>query len=170
MLRSLLIGLSAGSRALTPLATVSEVARGGGLSEANPAVRLLAHPLFSAGSKALAKVLEQAEVVDAAHALREAGPDIVLAAGGAIQGHPLGATGARLVGKASTLLKRDGGRYGLATQCIGKYAKISYTECFKQKAKSFQVIQQIIRPNTQSCNSDGGVNIVPGVCCANRRF
>ena len=54
MLRSLLIGLSAGSRALTPLATVSEAARGGHLSEANPAVRLLAHPLFSAGSKALA--------------------------------------------------------------------------------------------------------------------
>ena len=40
--------------------------------------------------------------------------------GGAIAlGHPLGATGARLVGKASSLLKRDGGRYGLATQCIG---------------------------------------------------
>ena len=40
--------------------------------------------------------------------------------GGAIAlGHPLGATGARLVGKCATLLKRDGGRYGLATQCIG---------------------------------------------------
>ena len=40
--------------------------------------------------------------------------------GGAIAiGHPLGATGARLVGKASLLLQRDGGRYGLATQCIG---------------------------------------------------
>ncbi|HEX7820377.1 MAG TPA: thiolase family protein [Sphingobium sp.] len=40
--------------------------------------------------------------------------------GGAIAlGHPLGATGARLVGKASLLLRRDGGRYGLATQCIG---------------------------------------------------
>lgn len=40
--------------------------------------------------------------------------------GGAIAlGHPLGATGARLVGKASQLLKRDGVRYGLATQCIG---------------------------------------------------
>jgi len=40
--------------------------------------------------------------------------------GGAIAlGHPLGATGARLVGKAAQLLKRDGGRYGLATQCIG---------------------------------------------------
>jgi acetyl-CoA acyltransferase len=40
--------------------------------------------------------------------------------GGAIAlGHPLGATGARLVGKASTLLRRDRGRYALATQCIG---------------------------------------------------
>ncbi|TGV11255.1 thiolase family protein [Mesorhizobium sp. M8A.F.Ca.ET.173.01.1.1] len=40
--------------------------------------------------------------------------------GGAIAlGHPLGATGARLVGKVASLLKRDGGRYGLATQCIG---------------------------------------------------
>lgn len=54
MLRSLLIGLSAGSRALTPLATVSEAARGGHLANNNPAARLLAHPLFSAGSKALA--------------------------------------------------------------------------------------------------------------------
>ncbi|PKU25314.1 thiolase family protein [Telmatospirillum siberiense] len=40
--------------------------------------------------------------------------------GGAIAiGHPLGATGARIVGKAAALLKRTGGRYGLATQCIG---------------------------------------------------
>ncbi|MCR6632541.1 MAG: thiolase family protein [Magnetospirillum sp.] len=40
--------------------------------------------------------------------------------GGAIAlGHPLGATGARIVGKAASLLKRQGGRYALATQCIG---------------------------------------------------
>jgi acetyl-CoA acyltransferase len=40
--------------------------------------------------------------------------------GGAIAlGHPLGATGGRLVGKAAQLLKRQQGRYGLATQCIG---------------------------------------------------
>jgi acetyl-CoA acyltransferase len=40
--------------------------------------------------------------------------------GGAIAiGHPLGATGARLVGKAASVLQRDGGRYALATQCIG---------------------------------------------------
>ena len=40
--------------------------------------------------------------------------------GGAIAiGHPLGATGARIVGKAAALLKREGGSYALATQCIG---------------------------------------------------
>jgi len=39
--------------------------------------------------------------------------------GGLAIGHPLGATGARLVGKAAALLKRTGGRYALATQCIG---------------------------------------------------
>jgi acetyl-CoA acyltransferase len=40
--------------------------------------------------------------------------------GGAIAlGHPLGATGARITGKAAALLRREGGRYALATQCIG---------------------------------------------------
>jgi len=47
-------------------------------------------------------------------------PDTVNIDGGAIAiGHPLGATGARIVGKAASLLKRDGGKYALATQCIG---------------------------------------------------
>ena len=40
--------------------------------------------------------------------------------GGAIAfGHPLGATGARITGKAAALMKREGGRYALSTQCIG---------------------------------------------------
>jgi acetyl-CoA acyltransferase len=40
--------------------------------------------------------------------------------GGAIAlGHPLGATGARITGKAAQLLKRHGAKYALATQCIG---------------------------------------------------
>ncbi len=40
--------------------------------------------------------------------------------GGAIAlGHPLGATGARITGKAAALLKRTRGKYALATQCIG---------------------------------------------------
>ncbi len=40
--------------------------------------------------------------------------------GGAIAlGHPLGASGARITGKAAQLLEREGGKYALATQCIG---------------------------------------------------
>jgi len=40
--------------------------------------------------------------------------------GGAIAiGHPLGATGARITGKAASLLKREGVEFALATQCIG---------------------------------------------------
>jgi acetyl-CoA acyltransferase len=40
--------------------------------------------------------------------------------GGAIAlGHPLGASGARITGKAAMLLKRTGGKYALATLCIG---------------------------------------------------
>ena len=47
-------------------------------------------------------------------------PETVNLDGGAIAiGHPLGATGARIVGKAASLLKREGGKYALATQCIG---------------------------------------------------
>lgn len=40
--------------------------------------------------------------------------------GGAIAlGHPLGASGARITGKAASLLNRVGGKYALATMCIG---------------------------------------------------
>lgn len=54
--------------------------------------------------------------------IRELGlkADTINIDGGAIAiGHPLGATGARIVGKAAALLARTGGRYALATQCIG---------------------------------------------------
>jgi len=40
--------------------------------------------------------------------------------GGALaMGHPMGATGARITGKAAQLLKREGKQFALATQCIG---------------------------------------------------
>ncbi len=39
--------------------------------------------------------------------------------GGMAIGHPLGATGARITGKAASLLARKKGRYALAAQCIG---------------------------------------------------
>jgi len=54
--------------------------------------------------------------------IRELGLDearVNLDGGGLAIGHPLGATGARLVGKAAALLQRTGGRHALATQCIG---------------------------------------------------
>jgi acetyl-CoA acyltransferase len=40
--------------------------------------------------------------------------------GGALAlGHPLGATGARITGKAAEIMQRDGKGLALATQCIG---------------------------------------------------
>ena len=40
--------------------------------------------------------------------------------GGALAlGHPLGASGARIAGKAASLLKREGKQFALATMCIG---------------------------------------------------
>jgi acetyl-CoA C-acetyltransferase len=40
--------------------------------------------------------------------------------GGAIAiGHPLGATGARIVGTLSRILREKGGKYGVATLCVG---------------------------------------------------
>jgi acetyl-CoA acyltransferase len=54
--------------------------------------------------------------------IRELGLDpakINLDGGGMALGHPLGATGARITGKAASLLARTRGRYALATQCIG---------------------------------------------------
>jgi len=54
--------------------------------------------------------------------IRDLGLDVekVNIDGGALSlGHPLGATGARITGKAASLLARTGGRYALATQCIG---------------------------------------------------
>lgn len=54
MIRSVLIGLVAGMRAMTPLAAVSEAARRGTLPSDNGALPLLGHPLAAAGTKALA--------------------------------------------------------------------------------------------------------------------
>jgi acetyl-CoA C-acetyltransferase len=55
-------------------------------------------------------------------AIKELGinPEKVNVKGGAIAiGHPLGATGARLVGTLARILSSEGGKYGLATACIG---------------------------------------------------
>jgi acetyl-CoA acyltransferase len=54
--------------------------------------------------------------------IKELGADVtkVNLDGGAIAlGHPLGASGARIVGKLASLLQRENKKYGLATMCIG---------------------------------------------------
>ena len=91
------------------------------------------HPVDIATNKALARAgieigaidvveLNEAFASQAIACARELGirDDILNLDGGAIAlGHPLGATGARITGKAASLLARTGGRYALASQCIG---------------------------------------------------
>jgi acetyl-CoA acyltransferase len=66
--------------------------------------------------------LNEAFAVQALACIRELGLDherVNLDGGAIALGHPLGATGARITGKAASLMKREGKRYALATQCIG---------------------------------------------------
>ncbi len=66
--------------------------------------------------------LNEAFASQALACIKELGLDLqkINIDGGAIAlGHPLGATGARITGKAATLLKREKKKYALATQCIG---------------------------------------------------
>jgi acetyl-CoA acyltransferase len=54
--------------------------------------------------------------------IRELGIDmerVNIDGGGIAIGHPLGATGARITGKAAQIMKREGKRLALSTQCIG---------------------------------------------------
>lgn len=66
--------------------------------------------------------LNEAFASQAIASVRELGLDeerVNLDGGAIALGHPLGATGARITGKAAALLRREGGRYALASQCIG---------------------------------------------------
>lgn len=66
--------------------------------------------------------INEAFAVVALYAIRELGldPDRVNVKGGGIAiGHPLGATGGRLVGTLARILRQEGGRYGCATMCVG---------------------------------------------------
>ena len=66
--------------------------------------------------------LNEAFAAQALAVMRETGidEDKMNLDGGAIAlGHPLGATGARITGKAAALLKREGKSLALSTQCIG---------------------------------------------------
>ena len=112
---------------LAPLARIKAVAVAGCRPE------IMGYgPVISSG-KALARAglamadidvieLNEAFAVQALACVRELAIDLerMNLDGGAIAiGHPLGATGARITGKAAQLLEREDKRYALATQCIG---------------------------------------------------
>jgi acetyl-CoA acetyltransferase family protein len=66
--------------------------------------------------------INEAFVIVALYAIKELGidPDKVNVKGGATAiGHPLGASGTRLVGTLARILNVEKGRYGLATACVG---------------------------------------------------
>ncbi len=54
MLRSILMGLVAGQRSMTPLAALAGAARRGTLPHDTPGARLMAHPLITTGGVAMA--------------------------------------------------------------------------------------------------------------------
>jgi acetyl-CoA acetyltransferase len=116
-----------------PLARITGIAVGG----VKPQVMGLG-PVVSS-KKALERAGIRAEQIDRVEfneafsaqvipSIRELGipMDRVNVNGGSLAiGHPLGATGARLVTTVAKELRRSGGRYGLATQCIGAGMGIS---------------------------------------------
>ncbi|MDE3015690.1 MAG: thiolase family protein [Pseudomonadota bacterium] len=66
--------------------------------------------------------LNEAFAVQALAVIKELGMDtskLNLEGGALALGHPLGASGARITGKAAQLLHQRGGKYALATMCIG---------------------------------------------------
>jgi acetyl-CoA acyltransferase len=66
--------------------------------------------------------LNEAFAVQALAVIKELGLDsakINLEGGAIALGHPLGASGARITGKAAQLLVKHNKKYALATQCIG---------------------------------------------------
>ncbi|HEY4254211.1 MAG TPA: thiolase family protein [Roseomonas sp.] len=112
---------------LTPLAKVKAIAVSGcapevmGMGPVGASRKALARAGITARDLDVVE-LNEAFASQAIACMRELGldPAKVNIDGGAIAlGHPLGATGARITGKAAALLQREGGRYALATQCIG---------------------------------------------------
>jgi acetyl-CoA acyltransferase len=112
---------------LTPLAKVKSVAVAGcapevmGMGPVEATRKALARAGIEARDLDVVE-LNEAFASQALACLRELGIDeakVNLDGGAIALGHPLGATGARITGKAAQLLQREGGRYALATQCIG---------------------------------------------------
>jgi acetyl-CoA acyltransferase len=114
-------------KGLTILARIKSVAVSGcepdimGIGPVHASKKALERAGISPGDLSVVE-LNEAFASQAIASMKDIGlkPEQVNLDGGALAlGHPLGATGARIVGKAASVLKREGGRYALATQCIG---------------------------------------------------
>ncbi|PIW26875.1 MAG: acetyl-CoA C-acyltransferase [Rhodospirillales bacterium CG15_BIG_FIL_POST_REV_8_21_14_020_66_15] len=112
---------------LEPLARIKGIATSGcqpeimGIGPVGSTKKALARAGIGIGDLDVIE-LNEAFAAQALASIRDLGldPEKINLDGGAIAlGHPLGATGARITGKAAQVLKREGGRYALATQCIG---------------------------------------------------
>jgi acetyl-CoA C-acetyltransferase len=118
---------TAQSKQLTPLATIRSI----GFAGVDPT--LMGTGPVPAVQRALKKAglrpadidyweINEAFSIVVLNAIRELDidPERVNVNGGAIAiGHPLGATGVRLVGTLARILRAKGARFGCATACIG---------------------------------------------------
>ncbi len=120
---------AAARHGLTPMARVLGLASAGvpprimGIGPV-PAVRKLLERTGLALAQIDAMELNEAFASQGIASLRQLGlaedAGFVNANGGAIAlGHPLGMSGARIAGTLVRQLKRSGGRYGIATMCVG---------------------------------------------------
>ena len=117
----------AAENGLEPLARIRSIAVGGCEPE-----RMGIGPI-EASSKALSRAgislddvgvieLNEAFAAQSLTVIQELGIDearLNIDGGAIALGHPLGASGARITGKAASLLQRENARYALATMCIG---------------------------------------------------
>ncbi len=118
---------TAKKKGIKPLATIRSI----GFAGVDPSI-MGAGPV-PASRMALEKAGLQAKDIDyweineafcivVLNCMKEFGIDpdrINVMGGGTAIGHPLGATGIRLVGTLARILKNKGGRYGLANACVG---------------------------------------------------
>ena len=114
-------------KGIKPLATIRSI----GFAGVDPTI--MGHGPVPASKKALGKIglspadvdfweINEAFAIVALNCIKELGldPDKVNVMGGGLAiGHPLGATGNRLVGTLARILEAKGGRWGCANACVG---------------------------------------------------
>ncbi|MEH3106870.1 MAG: DUF4126 domain-containing protein [Sphingomonas fennica] len=112
MIRSLLIGLVAGQRGITPLAVIATATRRGTLAPDLPLQPLLRHPVVAAGAAALA-------AAEMAGDKMESAPDRIVPAGLAVRSLTAAYAGAALAPRGRRV---QGAAVAVGAALIGSYA------------------------------------------------